>query len=64
MNDPLILSAVRTPIGKFLGELSSLPAPRLGAIAVKEALERAGVAPSRVSGGERHESEDRASLGD
>ena len=48
MTDAVILSAVRTPIGKFLGELSALPAPRLGAVAVKEALVRAGVAPDRV----------------
>ena len=39
----VIVSAVRTPTGKFLGGLSSLRAPELGAIAVKEALQRAGV---------------------
>lgn len=43
-----IVSAARTPIGSFLGQLSSLPAPRLGAIAIKEALHRAGVAPEQV----------------
>jgi acetyl-CoA C-acetyltransferase len=48
MSDAVILSAVRTPIGKFLGELSSLPAPRLGAVAVKEAMARAGFAPGQV----------------
>jgi acetyl-CoA C-acetyltransferase len=41
--EPVILSAVRTPIGKFQGALSSLPAPQLGAIAVKAAVERAGL---------------------
>ena len=48
MPELVILSAVRTPIGKFLGGLSELPAPRLGAVAVAEALKRAGVAPDRV----------------
>src|ERR1700690_2614055 len=38
-----ILSAVRTPIGKFRGTLSGLPASRLGAIAIKAAVERAGI---------------------
>lgn len=41
--EPVILSAVRTPIGRFQGGLSSLPAPRLGAVAVKAAVERAGL---------------------
>ena len=40
---PVIVSAVRTPIGKFLGGLSSLSAPELGAIAIREALRRSGV---------------------
>ena len=40
---PVILSATRTPIGKFLGGLSPLPAPRLGAITVREAVRRAGI---------------------
>ena len=48
MSTAFILSAVRTPIGKFLGELSSLPAPRLGAIVVQEALKRAGVTSGEV----------------
>ena len=39
----VILSATRTPIGKFLGGLAPLPAPRLGAIVVREAVQRAGV---------------------
>lgn len=38
-----IASAVRTPVGSFQGTLSELPAPRLGAIAIKEAVQRAGV---------------------
>src|SRR5512140_2451736 len=41
--EPVILSAVRTPIGKFQGTLSSLPAPALGAIAIKAAIQRAGL---------------------
>jgi len=45
---PLILSAVRTPIGKFLGGLSDIPAPKLGAIAIAEAVKRAGVSASDV----------------
>src|SRR5262245_51597786 len=44
----VILSAVRTPIGRFLGGLSELPAPRLGALAIQEALKRAEVAANRV----------------
>jgi acetyl-CoA C-acetyltransferase len=47
--DIFILSAVRTPIGKFLGELSELPAPRLGAVALPEALKRANVSPEQVN---------------
>ncbi len=41
--EAVILSAVRTPIGKFQGALSSIPATQLGAIAVKEAVTRAGI---------------------
>lgn len=41
--DVLILSAVRTPIGKFQGGLSSLPAPRLGAVVIQEAVKRAAL---------------------
>src|SRR5436190_22025366 len=44
----VILSAVRTPIGKFLGELSELPATRLGALVAAEALKRANVAAVQV----------------
>jgi acetyl-CoA C-acetyltransferase len=46
--DAFILSAVRTPIGKFLGELSDVTAPRLGAVAIAEAPKRAGVRPDQV----------------
>ncbi|HEV3142904.1 MAG TPA: acetyl-CoA C-acetyltransferase [Gemmataceae bacterium] len=44
----VILSAVRTPIGRFLGGLSELPAPRLGAIAIQEALKHAEIAASKI----------------
>ncbi|HVC94589.1 MAG TPA: acetyl-CoA C-acetyltransferase [Pirellulales bacterium] len=43
-----ILGGCRTPIGKFLGGLAVLPAPRLGALAVAEALRRTGTAPEEV----------------
>ncbi|MBY0457329.1 MAG: acetyl-CoA C-acetyltransferase [Gemmataceae bacterium] len=46
--DAFILSAARTPIGKFLGGLSELPAPRLGAVAIAEAVKRANVRPDQV----------------
>jgi acetyl-CoA C-acetyltransferase len=46
--DAFILSAVRTPIGKFLGGLSEQPAPKLGAVAVAEALKRANVKPEQI----------------
>jgi acetyl-CoA C-acetyltransferase len=45
---PVILSACRTPVGKYLGGLASLPAPRLGAIVVREAVRRAGIDGSAV----------------
>ena len=48
MRDVVIVGAARTAIGSFLGSLSSVPAPRLGATAIKAALERAGVAPADV----------------
>lgn len=48
MAEALILSAVRTPIGKFLGGLAELTAPQLGAIVVREALSRAKLAGSAV----------------
>src|SRR5665213_1770633 len=40
---PVIVSAARTPIGRFLGGLSSLSAPELGAAAIRAAVQRAGV---------------------
>jgi acetyl-CoA C-acetyltransferase len=46
--DVVIVGAARTPIGSLLGTLSSLTAPQLGAIAIKAALERAGVEPGKV----------------
>ena len=46
--DVFILSAARTPIGSFLGSLSTLPAHALGAVAIKAAVERAEVAAARV----------------
>src|SRR5437773_2506362 len=45
---PVIVSAVRTPVGKFLGGLAALPAPRLGALVIKEAVRRAGVDAAAV----------------
>ena len=45
---PVILSACRTPIGKYLGAISSITAPRLGAIAIKEAVRRAGIDPQAI----------------
>jgi acetyl-CoA C-acetyltransferase len=42
-HEAVILSAARTPSGRFLGSLSGIPAPRLGAITVKAAVERAGI---------------------
>lgn len=44
-----IISAVRTPIGSFLGQLSTVPAPQLGATAIKGAIERAGISPEKVT---------------
>ena len=40
---PVIVAATRTPIGRFLGGLSPLTAPELGAIAIREAVRRSGV---------------------
>jgi acetyl-CoA C-acetyltransferase len=48
MTDVVIVSAARTPVGSFLGALSSLPASKLGEIAIRAALERAGVDPVDV----------------
>jgi acetyl-CoA C-acetyltransferase len=48
MKDIVIVGAARTPIGSFLGTLSAIPAPRLGATAIKCALENARVQPDQV----------------
>jgi acetyl-CoA C-acetyltransferase len=48
MADALILSAARTPIGKYLGSLAEVPAPELGAVAVAEVLRRAHVHGERI----------------
>jgi acetyl-CoA C-acetyltransferase len=45
---PVILSAVRTPIGKYLGGLSTFSAPQLGAMVIREAVARAGIDPGAV----------------
>jgi acetyl-CoA C-acetyltransferase len=45
---PVIIAAARTPIGKFLGSLSTLPAPELGAVAVRAAVQRAGISVDDV----------------
>jgi len=47
-NDVVIVGAARTPIGAFQGALASVTAPRLGAVAIKAALERAGVPAAAV----------------
>ncbi|MBW3572283.1 MAG: acetyl-CoA C-acetyltransferase [Gemmatimonadetes bacterium] len=46
---PVIVSAVRTPIGKYLGALSTLSAPDLGAIAIREAVSRSGISADDVA---------------
>lgn len=48
MHEAVIVSAVRLPTGKFLGALKEFTAPQLGAIAIREAVARAGVEPDRV----------------
>jgi acetyl-CoA C-acetyltransferase len=48
MRDVVVVGAARTAIGSFLGSLASQPAPRLGAVSIKAALERAGVSPKDV----------------
>src|SRR5262245_50274215 len=48
MRTPVIVSAVRTPSGRFLGTLKTLQAPQLGAVVVREAVARAGVEPAIV----------------
>lgn len=48
MPEAVIVSAVRTPIGKFAGGLKDLSAPQLGALVVREAVRRAGLAPEAI----------------
>src|SRR3954454_2981766 len=48
MRETVIISAVRTPTGKFLGALKDFTAPQLGALVVREAVRRAGIDPSIV----------------
>jgi acetyl-CoA C-acetyltransferase len=48
MREPVIVSAARTPTGKFLGSLKDFTAPQLGALAVGEAIRRAGIDPALV----------------
>jgi acetyl-CoA C-acetyltransferase len=45
---PVLVSGVRTPIGRYLGGLGTLPSPRLGAVAVSAAVERSGIDPAEV----------------
>lgn len=49
MEQTVILSAARTPIGAFMGSLSAMSAPQLGAVAIREAVNRAGIQPGDVS---------------
>ena len=48
MREAVIVAAARTPIGKFQGALQPFTAPKLGAIAVREAIRRAGITPQQV----------------
>ncbi len=49
MSDPIVIvSAARTPMGGFQGDLSSLTSPELGAVAIRAAVERAGLSPEKV----------------
>src|SRR3972149_3779417 len=48
MKDAVIVSACRTPIGSFMGSLSSFSAPRLGSIVIEEAVKRAGIKKTDV----------------
>src|SRR5579859_903234 len=45
---PVLVGAARTPTGKFLSNLASFTAPQLGAIAIKEAVRRAGIDPATI----------------
>ena len=48
-NDVVICGAARTPMGAMLGELSSVPSPQLGAVAISAAIERAGLSPDEIN---------------
>jgi acetyl-CoA C-acetyltransferase len=48
MKEAVIISAVRTPIGRFLGALRNIKATTLGSIAIKESVKRAGINPEEV----------------
>jgi acetyl-CoA C-acetyltransferase len=48
MEDAVIVSAVRTPVGSFAGDFKDVPATELGAHAVRAALERAGISGDEV----------------
>ncbi len=48
MKEVVIVSSARTPIGSFLGGLSTIPAPKLGSIAIKGALDKIGLNPELV----------------
>ena len=51
MKDVVIVSVVRTPVGKFQGSLQPFSAPQLGALVVREAVRRAGIEPTQSGGG-------------
>ena len=48
LNEAVIISAARTPVGKFLGSLKGFSAPELGSIVVRESVKRAGIKPEEV----------------
>ncbi|MGH9482499.1 MAG: thiolase family protein [Terriglobales bacterium] len=48
MSDAVIVAGVRTPVGRFLGGLALVTAPRLGAVVVREVVQRAGIKPELV----------------
>ena len=48
LNEVVIVSTARTPMGSFMSSLSSLPATKLGSIAISAAVERAGIKPENV----------------
>ncbi|MEW6272074.1 MAG: beta-ketoacyl synthase N-terminal-like domain-containing protein, partial [Thermodesulfobacteriota bacterium] len=48
LEEAVLVAACRTPIGRFQGALAPLPAPRLGAVAIRDALRRAAIEPAEV----------------